>query len=427
MHKDGHFSICDITKIEGHANLDVQLKNGVVTKCEFRVAESHRFFEDMAIGKSFKEIPLIVSRICGLCCYSHLHTAIEAAEKALGVTVSEQTKALRNVTSNMEHLKSHALHVYMLALPDYLHRESVLKFNEKEHQYLHDALDIKKAATDVLNILAARTYHTVNPRVGGFSLLPKQSDLDEIPHILGRVRKTVLRGIELFAGFEAPFKRKANYAALSGKGYELLEGVIKTASGKEIQEEDFLEHFEEIILPYSTAKGTKFMGQDYRVGALARVNLNQGKLCAGAKKAIKDFNLKFPSDSPFHNNIAQLLEMLHIIDTSIEIICQFKIRSEPLEEIKPVAGKGIGVTEAPRGLLFHSYTFDDNGFIKSGNIVVPTNQNNPAIEADLHEFIPNLVGLPHSKADIEIEKLIRAYDPCISCSTHFLKVKWQHL
>jgi len=428
MHKDEHFSLHDITKIEGHASLEVLLKSGIVEKCEFRVSENHRFFEEMCLGKSFSEIPLIVSRICGFCCSSHLNTAVKACENALGLEVSEQTKILREISMNMEHLKSHVLHLYMLVLPDYLQRESVLHFNEKEHKHIHDALDIKKAATDVLRILGARVYHTVNSRIGGFSLLPFQEDIEKASKELFKIRKKVLSAIELFSSFKQPvFERQTRYAALSSQKYELMQGTIKISDGAEIQEKDFLEHFEEKVIPYSTSKDFFYKGSEYMVGALARINLHREKLCAEPKKCIRDLKLKFPNHSPFFNNIAQALEMLQCIDSTIELLDSLKIRQEPLPKTLPKEGKGIGVCEAPRGLLFHSYSIGSDGLIKKADIVVPTSQNNRNTEKDLIDFIPSLLNLKKPEAELEIEKLIRAYDPCISCSTHFLKVKWKKL
>jgi coenzyme F420-reducing hydrogenase alpha subunit len=430
MHSDEHFSLENITKIEGHASLEVQLKSGLVEKCEFRIQENHRFFEDLAIGKSFEEIPLIMSRICGFCCSSHLNTAIAACENALGIEPSEQVFLLRELSSNMEFLKSHALHLYLLVLPDFLGRESILHFDKKEHQYIHDALDFKKVATGILNVLGARAYHTVNIRVGGFSKFPSNSELGNCLKDLEKIRHRAFEAIELFAGFlkEKSFDRKANFAALAGKNYSLLEGKICFGNGTIIPKEQFLNSIKEFAVPYSTASQVEFMQKEYFVGALARINLNQKELCPEPKKAIKDFNLEFPNTSPFYNNVAQAIEMLQAIDSCIETLQVFdkiKIRQEPLQKIVPKESTGTGVTEAPRGLLCHSYAIGSDGLIKKSRIVVPTQQNSKSIESDLRDFIPSLLRLEKEKAELEIEKLIRAYDPCISCATHFLKVKWR--
>ncbi len=427
MHKTGHFSIKEITKIEGHANLDVELKDGKVEKCELSIYEAQRFFEEMLVGRHFTQIPLIVSRICGFCNISHLGTSIEAVEKAFNVRVSEQTLLLRELAANAEFIKSHALHLMFLVLPDYLGKESALDFSEKEHQYIHWALDLKKAATDIIKVLGGRIYQTVNIRPGGFTLLPKQSELESLLEELKKPRKTAFDAIRLFDSFreDFTFERKTDYVGLVGSNYCILCGQIHCSDGTVIEEEGYIKHLKEFIVPYSSAKLAKFNGKEFQVGAQARMNLNQKELCGEAKDLMKELSIKFPSHKIYYNNLAQAIEILHCIDASIEIIELLKIQKEPIAEIKPRESEGIGVTEAPRGTLYHHYSFDPKGFIKKADIVVPTLQNNRNVESDLKEFIPSLLDLPQEKANLEIEKLVRAYDPCISCATHFLKVNWK--
>ena len=427
MHKTCKFSLKEITKIEGHTNLDVELKNGEVVKCELGIYEGARFFEKILVGRHYSQIPLIVSRICGFCSISHLSTSIEAIEKAFKIEASDQTLLLRELATNAEFLKSHGLHLFMLVLPDFLGKESALDFDKKENKYLHWALDLKKIGTDIIKVLGGRIYQTVSIRVGGFTMLPKQAELDNLLFDLHNVKKIAIDAIELFASFrnEFTFARKTEYVGLVGSNYCLLCGKIKCSDGTFIEDNDFAKHVEEFVVPYSTAKEAKFNGREYQVGAQARINLNQKELCGSAKKIMKDLKLKFPTDKIYYNNIAQAIELLQCIESSIEILEDLKLRQEPLAKINPFEAEGIGVTEAPRGTLFHHYNFDQKGFLKKAGIIVPTLQNNRNIELDLKEFIPTLLDLPQEKANLEIEKLIRSYDPCISCSTHFLKVNWK--
>jgi len=427
MHKSGHFSIKEITKVEGHANLDVEMREGRVERCELRIYEGQRFFESLVLGRSFSQIPLMVSRICGLCNVSHLNTAMECVEKAFNVEVSEQTKLLRELATNGEFIKSHALHLFFLALPDYLHRESVLDFNHEEHKYVHWGLDLKKCGTEIVKVLGGRVYQTVAIRPGSFTQIPKKEKLDSLLKLLASHRQIAVGAVKLFASFtkQLAFERKTDYLALADKNYSLTEGTLVSSSGLSIKEENMLSHIREFIVPYSSAKQASLDGKDFRVGSLARINLNQNALEDSARALIKELSLKFPSDSIYYNNIAQALELLHLIDSSIRIISELKLRKESPVEIKPREAEAVGVTEAPRGTLYHNYAFDSKGFVRRANIVVPTNQNNRTVENDLKEFIPGLLLLPQEKANLEIEKLIRAYDPCISCATHFLKVKWK--
>ncbi len=426
MHDSEDFYLRNITKVEGHANLSLKLRNKKVESCEFRITESQRFFEEIVEGRHFSQIPLIVARICGLCSSSHLITAIEAIERALDFSPSEQTLLLRELATNAEFLKSHSLHLYMLALPDYLNKESVLRFEEKEHHFIHDGLELKKAGTDVLIALGGRPHQTVNLRVGGFTRFPPQEKIDAVRKTLEQAREKAIDAIKLFSGFakKNTFARKTNYVALVGSGYCLLCGAIKCTDGTIVDEEHYLDHLHEFLVPYSTAKQDKFNGEEYMVGALARMNLNKKEMYPSVKKLIKENKLKFPNQSPFYNNVSQALELLQCIEHSLKIIDELHVRKEPIPKIKPRESEGIGVTEAPRGVLYHSYKLNSRGFIESGNIVVPTLQNCRNIEGDLKQFVPTLLSKPREKAEYEIEKLIRAYDPCISCSTHFLKVRW---
>ncbi len=428
MRKTCNFSIKEITKIEGHANLDVELKDGVVEKCELKIYEGQRFFEDMLKGRHFSQVPLIVSRICGLCNVSHLNTSIEAVENAFGIEASRQTNILRDLATNGEFLKSHALHLFFLALPDYLGRESVLEFNKEENKFLHWGLSLKKSGTDIIKLLGGRIYQTVSIRPGGFTTLPKKSQLDKCLPLLENERKTAINAIKLFASFseKLSFERKTDYLALVDSNYSFVKGKLHFASGLVIEEEDMLKHVEEFIVPYSNAAQTSFEGKSFRVGSLARINLNQKALEPAAQDIIKGLGLRFPSDKIYYNNIAQAIELLHLIDSSIRLIKELKLEKEEMQKIKPKEAFGIGVTEAPRGTLYHQYSFDEKGFVKKANIVVPTNQNNHPIEEDLAEFIPTLLDLQQEKANLEIEKIVRAYDPCISCATHFLKVNWKN-
>jgi len=427
MQKNGCFSIKEITKVEGHANLEVGLKNGVVEKCELQIYEGQRFFENMVVGRQFDQVPLITSRICGLCNVSHLNTAMDAVEKAFRVEVSEQTEKLRDLATNGEFIKSHVLHLFFLVLPDYLGKESVLDFDEKEQKYVQWALNLKKAGTEIVKLLGGRIYQTVGIRPGGFTVLPRQADLDKALEALEAQRQTAVETVKLFASFKDRFlfKRKTEYLALVSPEYSFVKGKLLFSNGSTVEDEGMLRHVHEYIAPYSSAKQTDFKGKALRVGSLARINLNKKSLEASAREMIKDLKLKFPSDEIYYNNLAQALELLHLIDSSIRLIGELKLRQETPVEIKPREATGVGVTEAPRGTLYHEYSFDSQGFVKKANIIVPTNQNNHTIEEDLKEFIPSLLNLPQEKANLEIEKVIRAYDPCISCATHFLKVNWK--
>lgn len=427
MKETGHFAIKEITKVEGHANLDVEMDSGKVKKCELQIYEGQRFFESMLLGRDYSQVPLIVSRICGLCNVSHLNTSMKAVEKAFGIEVSEQTETLRQLATNGEFIKSHALHLFFLVLPDFLGRESVLDFGKEEQKFLLHGIALKKAGTEMVRLLGGRIYQTVSIRPGGFTKWPDEKQLRQCLRLLEKERHLAIEAIRLFASFRDsfPFQRKTEYLALTDENYSFVKGAIQSSTGLAVKDEEMTTHVHERILPYSSAKQASLGGQDFRVGALARINLNQKALEPAALDLVQELGLKFPSHRVFDNNLAQAIELLHLFDSSIRILKDFKLQKESAQQIRPCDSTGIGVTEAPRGTLYHEYKFDSKGIVQRANIIVPTNQNAHTIESDLAEFIPSLLDLPQEKANLEIEKLVRAYDPCISCATHFLKVKWK--
>ncbi|MFH1586869.1 MAG: Ni/Fe hydrogenase subunit alpha [Candidatus Diapherotrites archaeon] len=420
-------SLNNITKIEGHAHLNLKVRNNKVQNVQFIVSENNRFFEKMVLGKSYEDVPSMVGRICGFCSTAHIVTAFEAFEKVFKVENSIQTGLLRELLYHGMNLKSHALHLYMLVLPDYLGKESVLEFNKSQHELIHQGLRLKKVGTEILRLAGGRAYHTLRLRVGGFSKLPTMEELDYLHDLLEKGKKDANECIALFSKYLPKFERKTEYVALVGTDYCFLCGTIASSNGIYVAENDYLKHLKEFVVPYSTAKSAKFAGKEYMVGALARINLNGSTMKQEVKNKIKEFKLKFPNESPFYNNISQALEILQSILASQEIIDELRTRlsNEKPVKFKVRAGTGVGVTEAPRGTLYHQYTLNSQGRVTDASIVVPTNQNNHNIEEDIRVYAPQLLKLPKPKIELELEKLIRAYDPCISCATHFLKVKWE--
>ncbi|MCX6798633.1 MAG: Ni/Fe hydrogenase subunit alpha [Candidatus Diapherotrites archaeon] len=426
MQQAGWISIKEITKIEGHASLDLELKEGKVEQCRLNIFEGQRFFEQMVVGRHYTQIPLIVGRICGLCNVSHLSTAIEAVENAFNAKVTEQTKVLRELATHGEFIKSHALHLVFLALPDFLGRESALAFNKEEMRFVQAGLEIKKAGTDIVRLLGGRVYQTASIRAGGFTALPKQKQLEALLPQLQKVRKDAIGLIHLFDGFgkKMPFERKTFYAAIAGKGYSFLEGPVRCTDGTLVPEQEAIKHIQEYAVQGSAAKQALFNKRPFKVGSQARINLNQQELHKEARKISRELATSLPSDKAHVNNLAQAIELLHCIDSAIEILNSLKVRKEQMAEIKTKEAIGVGVTEAPRGTLYHQYSFGADGYVKAANLIIPTQQNTRNIEEDLKVLVPQLLPLPQEKAEIEIEKLVRSYDPCISCATHFLRVNW---
>ncbi|MBW3012072.1 Ni/Fe hydrogenase subunit alpha [Candidatus Woesearchaeota archaeon] len=414
-----------LTKIEGHANLTIRIDKGKVKKVSLNVVEGARFFEAIVRGRKFDEVSILTSRICGVCSPIHSITSILAVEDAFGVEPSKQTQLLRELLILGGIIQSHVMHLYFLALPDYKGYSDVISMASKYKNVVAKALQLKALGNDIIIAVGGREVHPFTCIPGGFSRMPDEKELKSLLKRLKAAKKDVIETAKMFNSLNYPkFERETQHFALQPKEYGYLSGKIICVGKACVPTVDYLTHFDERIKLGSTAKFVTADGKEYMVGSLPRINLNYDKLTKDAKKLV---NWKVPSYSPFLNNAAQGVELVHAVDRCIEILSSLKLKNENPKVIKPKAGRGIGVTEAPRGILFHDYTFDKNGFLTKANIITPTAQNLKNIELDIKAFLPHLLGSNKNRDQIiiEIEKLIRSYDPCISCSAHFLKVDWE--
>ncbi|MDQ7821459.1 MAG: Ni/Fe hydrogenase subunit alpha [Candidatus Eremiobacteraeota bacterium] len=428
-----------LTRVEGHGNIVVNVKEGRLETCQLQIVESPRFFEGMLRGRSIFEAQHITSRICGICSCGHSLASIQAAEDALGFTPSPQTVALRKLLLHMETLDSHILHIYLLAAPDLLGVKSFVPLITTHEKVVRRALRLKKACNDVCDILVGRHVHPISAIVGGFTKLPREKDLEAMEKILIDTKPDVEASIELLKTLRFPeFERDTEYVALVSDEaeYPMLMGDVGSTDGARKDRHDFRAITNEFVVPHSSAKHTKWNRTAYAVGALARFNLNHGKLHPLAKEVAAVLGLKAKCTNPFLNTVAQVVEWAHCLEDSLHILQDLKNKGINYDEelvvgideagrIPVKAGKGVGAVEVPRGILFHNYEIDEKGMITDATCIIPTNQNLNNIEEDMEKIVPEL--LP-SKSEEEItftlEALVRAYDPCISCSTHFLDVKF---
>ncbi len=415
-----------ITKIEGHANLTLKVENGKVEKVELAVVEGSRFFEGIVAGRDHSTVHILSQRICGICSVSHTLAALKAIEDALGIKASLQTLELRELMEIGAHIQSHSLHLFLLALPDYFGYKSALDMAKKYKKEILLGLSLKKLGNEIDRVIGGRIMHPVALAVGGFLRLPSRDDVELLLKQLEKAKSGALKAVELFAGLSYPkFKRRTDYVSLhQDDKYTIADGNIMFSNGLEIEENKYLNQLKETVMPYSTAKFSNFGNRSYYVGALARMNNNFEHLSKNAAKCIEKNNIRFPTFNPYHNNIAQAVEIVNHIDRAIEILKGMDIREEKPVEVKPKAGRGVGIVEAPRGILIHDYKLDSKGKVQKANIVTPTAQNLKNIEDDMYKMLPKMLDKKEQEITFEMERLIRAYDPCISCSAHFLKVKW---
>lgn len=430
MHS-GEITIDNITKIEGNAGLKVTVTDGKVSDLKFIISDYRRFYTEAVKGKPFITAASFLSRICGTCSVAHLFAALEAVEKSQGIELTEQSKTLRRLAYDGLMIRDHALHLYFFVLPDLLGIDSILDIPEDHddpgHLLLHDSFDIKKVGTAITDVVIGAAIHAPFPTPGGFLKNPDPSKFPELVESLKKIRPQVIRGVKTFADWEINLTRNSDYLALRHPDrFDFLEGEVINSSGRKVPEENFHDFLKSVVIPYSQAEGYVFSDEheDYLVGALARVNFNKDQLHENTKKDIAEYLDLFPSNNVFHNNLAQAVEILHCVDEAIEILETIDFKEETPVRKPPQAGKGVGVVEAPRGILYHYAEVDEKGMIKDYDVIVPTAQNQINIENDLKKYFNENIDKDKEVLKIEAEKIIRAYDPCMSCATNFLTVEW---
>lgn len=433
MKKDVNIDIHHVTRVEGHGNIVVNAVNGDLKEVKWEIPESPRFFEAMLQGRSWREASHITSRICGICSTGHQLASLRATEDAFGVKVSRQTWLFRKLLSYGEFIQSHVLHLCFLVLPDLLGVESVIPLVDTHPEAVNIALRMKKLGNDIADVVGGRAVHPITPCVGGFTKFPEARELKtlrtKLADSMGDV-KELTKLVKALAKKIPDFERDTEFISLTwDKEYPWIDGDIRSSDAGIISYKDYLKFANEFVIPESTAKWAKNKRSSYMVGALARVNNNFSQLSDSAKKLAKEFSLKPINSNPFMNNVAQLVETIHCVEDSIATIDAIlkKGIEEETVNVTPRAGRGVGAVEVPRGILFHEYTYDEKGNIVSANLVIPTNQNHANIEDDMKAWVPKMIKEDTAQNEIahNLEMLVRAYDPCISCSTHFLKVRFE--
>jgi sulfhydrogenase subunit alpha len=419
----------NLSKMEGHADLSVKVVDDKVVDVKLQIMENQRFYEQAVRGQPCTTAPQLLSRICGTCSIAHLICSIEAVENALGIKPTEQAMLMKKLAMYGLMIRDHALHLYFFSLPDLMGKDSILDFSDdpKEHKLLHDSFDVKRAGNALSTLIAGKAVHAPYPTVGGFLHTPDEEGIQKTIKELKFARPLVLDLIDIFAQWNEKSERDTDFVALCTKDFSFLEGEIRSSRGLRIEERNYHDHLIRVIIPYSQAPGFEFEGEEFMVGALARLNLNKEVLHRDTQRSAAEQLKLFPSTNIFHNNLAQAIEILHSIDHAVDILENTKFRKEEIQ--KPVFKEdsvGVGVIEAPRGTLYHRVTINNTGKISKTNVIVPTAQNQINIEKDIAKIVQdNINKLPKEKIEYELEKLVRAYDPCMSCASHFLKVKWE--
>ncbi len=404
----------------------MKMKDGRVDDVKFKIFEPPRFFEAFLRGRKYSEAPDITARICGICPVAYQMSSVHAMESAFGVKVDGQLRELRRLLYCGEWIESHALHVYMLHAPDFLGYEDALQLAKDHPEAVQRGLRLKKTGNDLVALLAGREIHPINVKVGGFYKLPERIDFDDILTKLKQARDEAYETVLWTASLPFPsFDYDYEFVSLSHPDeYPFNEGRIVSNKGLDIDVREYELIFHEIHASYTNALQSEMKGKGaYFVGPLARYNLNFEKLSPIARRAAAEAKAEPPVTNPFKSIIARAVETLYACDEAIRIIENYEKPGKPEVDYSIRPGFGFGCTEAPRGILYHRYLIGENGLIRDAKIVPPTSQNQKMIETDLRNFVTANIDMPKQDLTLRSEQVVRNYDPCISCATHFLKLE----
>jgi sulfhydrogenase subunit alpha len=415
-----------LARVEGEGGLTIRLKDGVITQVELNIYEPPRFFEGFLQGRYFQEVPDITARICGICPVAYQMSSAQAIEAALGVTITPEMRKLRRLLYCAEYIESHALHIYMLQAPDLLNFESALSLASKEPEIVRKALRLKKIGNDLLRVIGGRSVHPVNACVGGFYRWPDLSTIRAMISELEWAREAALETVRFASSLVYPeFEMDYEFVALSRSDeYAIYDGEVNSSRRGRIPLERFERAYVETHVRHSNALHSHAAdGKTYFVGPLARLNLNYSQLRPLTKQTAEEAGLQLPLRNPFKGLLARAIELVEVCDTAVELADAYNPHGPSHMPVAARGGAGAGVSEAPRGLLYHRYVLDEQGKVCYANITPPTAQNFAQMEADLWQFAPTVLDLSHEETTLACEHLVRTYDPCISCATHFLRLK----
>ena len=415
-----------LARVEGEGALQLIFEGDRLDDVSLKIFEPPRFFEAFLRGREYTEAPDITARICGICPVAYQMSAVHAMERALGVQTSPGVRTLRRLLYCGEWIESHALHVFMLHAPDFLGYDGAVEMAKDHRDVVELALAVKKAGNDIVNAVGGREVHPINVRVGGFYRAPARSELDQLLPALRGALDHMRTAMDFVSGLDFPdFDGDYTFVSLSHPDeYPFNDGRIVSSGGLNIAVEDYENHFEERHIEYSNALHSIMRGGgSYLVGPMARFNLCYESLRDTAKEAAESAGLRVPERNPFKSILVRCVELIQALDEAISIIESYSPPAAAYADVEIRPGVGWAATEAPRGLLYHRYELDEKGLISEARIVPPTSQNQGMIEDDLREFVPSRLHMPDDELTWQCEQMVRNYNPCISCATHFLKLE----
>ncbi|WP_433560330.1 Ni/Fe hydrogenase subunit alpha [Nocardia sp. CA-151230] len=423
-HRSRQLRVSSLARVEGEGALRVVVEGGRVERAELNIYEPPRFFEAFLRGRGYTEPPDITARICGICPVAYQTSACNALEQLCGIELDAPLAALRRLLYCGEWISSHTLHIHLLHIPDFLGYPDAITLARDHRELVEHGLALKKAGNGLLELIGGRPIHPINVRVGGFFSVPARAELDAIAEQLRRAQEYALETAYFVAGFEFPdleFEHDL-LAATTPERYAIENGTVQTSAGSSFPAADFGAHVIEEQVPHSTALHARLDGRRYLTGPLARYSLNSRQLSPLAREVAAAVGLGSECRNPFRSIVVRAVEVVYAIDEALRLIGDYEPPARPFVPSAPRAGIGHGVSEAPRGLLYHRYEVDDSGTVRAATIIPPTSQNQSAIEDDLRRVAENNLELDDAALTRLCEQTIRNYDPCISCSAHFLEL-----
>jgi len=415
-----------LARVEGEGALYAKVRDNQVKDVRLNIFEPPRFFEAFLRGRDFTEVPDITARICGICPVAYQMSAVHAMETACGVTVPEPIRQLRRLLYCGEWIESHTLHVYMLHAPDFLGYEGAIEMAADHGAAVEQGLKLKKTGNDIVNLLGGREIHPINVKVGGFYRIPRKREFTELKERLEWAREAALATVRFVAGLDFPdLERDYEFVSVQHETeYPFSDGRLVSNKGLDAPFSEFREHFEEVHVEHSTALHCQLKARGaYLVGPLARYSLGFDKLTPLAQEAAREAGLGTECRNPYQSIVVRSVEILYAVEEALRIVGDYVEPEAPAVEIVPQAGVGCWATEAPRGMLFHRYRIAEDGSIQEAQIVPPTSQNQDSIEDDLRAVLAANLDMPEDALQWRCEQTVRNYDPCISCSVHFLKLE----
>ena len=415
-----------LARVEGEGALSFSARHGRIEDLQLKIFESPRLFEKFLEGRDYHEVPDMVARICGICPVAYQMSAVQAIESIFNIEVTPWVQAMRRVMYCGEWLQSHSLHIHLLAAPDYLGYDSAIEMAKDHADIVQRGLRMQGLGNRLIALMGARSVHPVGVCVGGFHHAPSIAEVEMLYHELEQAIADADDLIAWTVALPLPEDQQefVSVALSNDQHYAIEQGRVISSAGLNIANHEYEQHFAEHQVPHSTAFHSLLYGQPYLVGPLARLNLNTQQLPEVLRKLLETTGISFPSQNMFHSIIARAIEIRYAMGEAMRLLNDYQVPGTSKQTVTPKAGIGYGCTEAPRGILWHRYEIDAAGKVVKANIVPPTSQNQARIEADLRNSL-EAYGLQHSDDELRLhgEMVIRNYDPCISCATHFLKIK----